>query len=110
MLLTLKAKLSPDREQKEKLVATMERFNEACNKISRLAFEQKCYNKIVLQQQCYYEIRDEFKLPAQLAIRAIAKAVESSKPKRKPCMSLTNTGLSSTTSAFYHTKDWTKTV
>ena len=83
MLLTLKAKLFPNKEQKEKLVATMERFNEACNKISVLAFEQKCYNKIALQRQCYYEIRDEYKLPAQLAIRAIAKVVESYKVEKQ---------------------------
>ena len=83
MLLTLKAKLFPDTKQKEKLVATMRHFNKACNKISKPAFEQKCYNKMALQQRCYYEIRDEFKLPAQLAIRAIAKVVESYKVEKK---------------------------
>lgn len=79
MLLTLKAKLYPTVEQKNKLVDTMVQFNNACNSISKIAFELKCYNKFKLQQVCYYDIRKEFSLPAQLAIRAISKVVESYK-------------------------------
>lgn len=79
MLLTLKAKLYPTTEQKKKLVDTMEQFNIACDLISKIAFEDKCYNKFKLQKICYYEIREKFHLPAQLAIRAISKVVESYK-------------------------------
>jgi IS605 OrfB family transposase len=79
MLLTLKAKLYPTIEQKKMLVDTMEQFNNACNSISKIAFELRCYNKYKIQQKCYYDIRKEFNLPAQLAIRAISKVVESYK-------------------------------
>ena len=34
----------------------MERFNAACNAISKLAFESKTFNKIRLHQLCYYDI------------------------------------------------------
>ena len=87
MLLTLKAKLYPTVEQKMKLVDTMEQFNNACDTISKIAFENKCYNKFKLQKICYYEIRERFGLPAQLAIRAISKVVESYKVDKK-CLHL----------------------
>ncbi len=87
MLLTLKAKLYPTVEQKKKLVDTMEQFNNACNSISKIAFELNCYNKFKLQQVCYYDIRKEFDLPAQLAIRAISKVVESYKVDKR-CLHL----------------------
>ena len=45
MLLTLKAKLYPTIEQKKMLVDTMEQFNNACNSISKIAFELRCYEK-----------------------------------------------------------------
>lgn len=79
MLLTVKVKLIPSEEQKNKLLETMGQFNTACNKISKIAYEQKVYNKIKLQKICYYIIKDEFKLCAQLTIRAIAKVSDSYK-------------------------------
>ncbi len=87
MLLTLKAKLYPTVEQKKKLVDTMEQFNNACDCISKIAYDGKCYNKFKLQKICYYEIREKFNLPAQLAIRAISKVVESYKVD-KTCLHL----------------------
>ena len=83
MLLTLKAKLNPTNEQRSKLLKTMETFNAACSDISREAYESKTYNKIELQHRVYYRIRKQSKLPAQLAIRAIGKVVESYKAERR---------------------------
>ena len=83
MLLTLKAKLNPTNEQRSKLLKTMETFNAACSDISREAYESKTYNKIELQHRVYYRIREQYKLPAQLAIRAIGKVVESYKAERR---------------------------
>ncbi|MGC8515710.1 MAG: hypothetical protein ACP5OC_06225 [Thermoplasmata archaeon] len=42
-------------------------------------FERKLYNKIFLQRILYMEIREKFGLAAQLAIRVIAKVVETYK-------------------------------
>ncbi len=70
MLLTLKVKLNPTDEQRLKLLSTMETFNAACEDISRIAYDSKTFNKIKLQHQLYYRIREQYKLPAQLAIKA----------------------------------------
>ena len=82
LLLTLKVKLQPTQEQRESLFRTMERFNAACNRISKAAFSSKIYNKVKLQHFLYYDIRKDYGLSAQLAIRAIAKVVESYKVER----------------------------
>src|SRR4030042_1856501 len=83
MLLTLKAKLQPTEEQRRKLLSTMETFNAACDDISEAAYESRTFNKYRLQRRLYYRIREQHKLPAQLAIRAISKVVESYKVERR---------------------------
>ena len=77
MLYTLKIRLYPSDEQARQLLITMEHFNAACNVISQIAFENKIFGKIVLQRLCYYQIRDDFKLSAQMVVRAIGKVAES---------------------------------
>jgi len=83
MLQTLMVKLAPDERQHEALRATLRAFNEACNFIAKVAFEAKCANKIQLAKELdgtlYYQVREKFKLSAQMAIRAIAKVVEAYK-------------------------------
>ena len=83
MLYTLKIRLYPSSEQSEQLLLTMERFNAACNEISRIAFENKAFGKVKLQHLCYYDIRNEFKLSAQMVVRAIGKVAESYSDKSK---------------------------
>jgi IS605 OrfB family transposase len=83
MLLTVKAKLQPSREQRTKLHTTMQTFNAACTDISKNAYETKTYNKYKLQRTLYYRIREQYRLPAQLAIRAISKVVESYRTERR---------------------------
>jgi putative transposase len=83
MLLTLKVKLQPTQEQRQKLLRTMETFNAACDDISKNAYESKTFNKYRLQHQHYYRIREQYKLPAQLAIRAVSKVIESYKVERR---------------------------
>lgn len=92
MLLTLKIKLLTDSEQHSQLIDTMRVFNEACNFISQLAFEKKIFNKVKLQQECYYEVRDKFKLSAQFVIRAISKVTESYKANKKSLHTFKPTG------------------
>jgi len=83
MLLTLKVKLNPTNEQRKKLLCTMETFNAACDDISRDAYESKTFNKIKLQHRLYYRIREQYRLPAQLAIRAISKVIEGYRVERR---------------------------
>lgn len=92
MLLTLKVKLLTDSEQHSKLLETMRVFNDACNFISQLAFREKIFSKIKLQQECYYEVREKFNLSAQLVIRAISKVTESYKTNKKTLHTFKSTG------------------
>lgn len=83
-------KLDTSKEQHQAILETMHRFNEACNYIADIAFKLGTANKIELQKVVYYDVRDKFKLSAQLTIRAIAKVSEVYKrdrtinPKFKP--------------------------
>ena len=69
MLLTVKVKLLPNNEQKQQLLATMEKFNEACDMVSEEAFACRCFNKFAIQAKLYKRIREEYRLSAQLAVR-----------------------------------------
>ena len=77
MLKTLQIKLLPDDNQKNILLSTFKKFNEACNFVSKIAWDNKIYNKIFLQRLVYYDIRNKFGLSAQLTIRVIAKVVDT---------------------------------
>ena len=79
MLQTLFVKLETTEEQHNALKETMRQFNDACNYIVNIAFEMGTANKIKLQKVVYYDVRNKFKLSAQLTIRAIAKACEALK-------------------------------
>jgi hypothetical protein len=46
---TLPVKLAPSSEQHVALVATMERFNSACEWITVVAYRERCANKVLLQ-------------------------------------------------------------
>jgi putative transposase len=76
---TLAVKLAPTPDQHAALLATMERFNAACDAIAAVAFRERCANKALLQKVVYYDIRARFGLSAQLTVRAIAKVVEAYK-------------------------------
>lgn len=76
---TLAVKLAPTPDQHSALVATLERFNAACNAIGQVAFRERLANKFALQRIVYYPMRDRFGLSSQMTIRAISKVVEAYK-------------------------------
>lgn len=82
MRLTLPVRLAPTPEQVTALLATVERFNAACDWLGGVAFRERCANKVVLQKLAYYDVRERFGLAAQLSIRAISKTVEAYKRDR----------------------------
>ncbi|WP_432204706.1 RNA-guided endonuclease InsQ/TnpB family protein [Cetobacterium somerae] len=92
MILTSKIKLIPNRTQYNQLKETMKIFNLACNKISEIAFDEKCFSKVKIQQICYYQIKDEFLLSSQMVIRAIAKVCESYKVNKDSLHTFKETG------------------
>ncbi|MBI1926282.1 IS200/IS605 family element transposase accessory protein TnpB [Candidatus Poribacteria bacterium] len=77
MKLIAAIKLNPTETQTNALKATLERANEACNYISEKAWEKQTFNRYKIQQLCYYEVKEQFKLSAQLAIRCIAKVADA---------------------------------
>jgi len=79
MLKTLQIKLLPNEQQRDALIDTFIKFSEACNFVSKIAFEKKLFNKVFLQRIVYRDIREKFGLSAQLAVRVIAKVVETYK-------------------------------
>jgi IS605 OrfB family transposase len=83
MDLTLLVKLQPTPDQAAALLATMERFNAACNAIATVAFRERTANKIRLQKLVYRDIRARFGLSAQLTVRAISKVAEAYKRDKR---------------------------
>ncbi len=66
--LTAKLKLEVTKEQKEQLRVTSLAYREALNYTSGVAFEMgKTYNGTKIQKEVYYTLREQFKLPAQMA-------------------------------------------
>ena len=80
---TLMVKLSPNQEQYQLLLQTIERFNEACDYASKIAFESSTFGQYYLHRLTYNYLRQHYKLSAQMAVRAIAKVSESYKTDRK---------------------------
>ena len=87
MKLTLQIQLLPDAETAQKLKATIERFNEAANYLASKAYERKLANKFALQKLYYKDLRSQFGLSAQMAIRCIAQVVEAYKRDKSVCPS-----------------------
>lgn len=63
----------------------MERVNEACNWLARKAFDAGRADKFWLQHEHYRDLRTEFGLSAQMAVRAISKVVEVYKHDKSKC-------------------------
>ena len=79
MKLTMQIKLLPSVEQAESLKKTISVFNEACNAISTIAWERRCFRQFNLHKEVYYAIKDTYGLSAQLVVRAISKVADAYK-------------------------------
>jgi IS605 OrfB family transposase len=85
MKLTLQLQLLPVPDQKADLLATMERSNEAASFAAKVGFEAGIFGQVTLHRLCYREIRERFGLSSQMAVRAIAKAVECFQRDKTKC-------------------------
>jgi len=72
-------RLETNDRERELLLKTMRQYNAAANSLAEEAFELKVANKYELQKSFYREIREQFNLSAQFAIRVISKVVEAYK-------------------------------
>jgi putative transposase len=73
---TLMVKLATTTEQYNALLQTMERFNESCNYISQLAFDNHTSSQVKLHHLAYRYLREHYGLSAQMAVRVVGKVVE----------------------------------
>lgn len=83
MKLTLKIKLLPNSKQAKSLLDTIKEANFACNKISKIAWNEKIFNQFKIHHKSYYSIREKFNLSAQMVIHCISKVCNSYKLNRK---------------------------
>ena len=85
MDLTLRIRLLPTDVQKTLLLTVMERFNEAANFAAGVGFAAGVFSQPSIHKLAYRTIRERFGLNAQLAVRAIGKAVEVFKRDKTVC-------------------------
>jgi IS605 OrfB family transposase len=76
MKLTIQLQLLPTPAQAMLLRATMERFNQAATYAANCGFTAGVFSQPSIHKLSYHDIRERFGLGAQLAVRAIGKAVE----------------------------------
>lgn len=76
MKLTAQLRLMPDPQQADTLLVTMRAVNAAASHAARVGFGRKVYGQVSIHHACYRDIREQFGLPSNIAIRAIAKAVD----------------------------------
>ena len=79
MKLTVQLKLQPTPEQADALRRTLERANEACNYISRVAWEAKTFRQFAVHRLVYQSVRETFEVAAQMAVRCVAKVADAYK-------------------------------
>ncbi|MYF93163.1 MAG: IS200/IS605 family element transposase accessory protein TnpB [Gemmatimonadetes bacterium] len=75
----IQVKLLPTAEQAGALEKTMRRFNAACNWVAERAFERQLANSYALHKLYYYEVREKFALPADIAILTFAQVAANYK-------------------------------
>lgn len=85
MKLTIQLQLLPSTEQAALLLDTMRRFNEAASFAAEQAFAAGVFSQPSIHQLAYRAIRERFGLSAQLAVRAIGKAVEVFRRDKTVC-------------------------
>lgn len=85
MKLTIQLQILPTDEQTIDLLDTMERFNAAASFAAQVGFESKAYSQPAIHALCYREIREQFGLSAQMAVRAIGKVVECFQRDKSVC-------------------------
>lgn len=83
MKLTAQLKLQPTPEQTNALKRTLQAANAAANYISEVAWDNKTFGKFALQKLCYFEVREQFSLSAQITVRALAKVGDAYKLDKK---------------------------
>ena len=105
---TVVCKLAPSPEQGRDIDATLKAFAGACDLAAETARQIGSTNKVKVQHAGYREIREHFGLPANLAIRAIARACAALKVPEKRHSSFAPTSIDYDARIFsFRVRDWT---
>jgi IS605 OrfB family transposase len=83
--LTIQLQVLPDVGQRQRLLETMERTNEAATFAARKGFDAGVFSQPSIHKLAYAEIRSRLGLSAQMTVRAIGKAVESFSRDKSVC-------------------------
>lgn len=83
MKLTANIKLNPNTKQFDILKQTLERANEACNWISKQAWEKQAFGQFQLHKLAYYTVKEKFGLSSQMTVRCIGKVWDAYKLDKK---------------------------
>ena len=79
----ISGKLEPSEEDSSTLRNTIRTYRDVCNFISKIAYNESCFNSVALHHLTYKEVRLKYNLPANLAIRARDKVVLTYKKNKK---------------------------
>lgn len=83
--ISIRLKLTPDEDSRERLLALMRDFNECCNWIALEAWIAQKFRRFDLHHLVYYRAREVFGLRGQTTCAAIAKVAAAYKlPKNRP--------------------------
>jgi putative transposase len=109
-VLTVACKIEVSPEVAPKLEATLQAFSDACTYINQTV-DPKLTNKPRIQGLVYQQVREQFELSANLAIRAIARVCsnrKTAKQKGKPVRAFKPTSVDYDARIFaFREKDWT---
>jgi IS605 OrfB family transposase len=108
--LTLVCKLHPAPEQVAKIEATLKAFADGCNYANQVV-KPNVTNKVAIQAQTYEQLRSQFGLSANLAVRVCARVAanrKTAKAKGKPVRAFQPTSADYDARIFaFREKDWT---
>jgi putative transposase len=79
MKLIARLKLQPTPDQHALLLQTLTAANAACNQVSEVAWQERVFGQFALHRLCYANVRAEFGLGADCAVRVFAKVADGYK-------------------------------
>lgn len=83
MTITVKCKLNPSEKQIKILDKTLSKCLEALNYVSKIAWDNHCFNRVALHHLTYYKVKSKFKLSSQICCSIKDNVAFSYKADRK---------------------------
>lgn len=83
MKIVIKCRLNPDDKQINILNKTLSQCLEALNYVSKIAWDNRCFNRVALHHLTYYKIKSKFKFSSQICCAIKDKVAFSYKSDKK---------------------------